>query len=116
MFEINSGLLRRMGWRDYSFHRGIGVDINFYEEDFRVKYFILFQDRKLCYVIKEFKSENKLQKLNEYKFIKVDYSKKKPKFYTFDFDSNIELMNLLRENLACNLSYQRFFQINSIIK
>lgn len=116
MFEINSGLLRRMGWRDYSIHRGIGVDINFYEEDFRVKYFILFQDRKLCYVIKEFKSENKLQKLNEYKFIKVDYSKKKPKFFTFDFDSNIELMNLLRENLACNLSYQRFFQINSIIK
>jgi len=89
MFEINSGLLRRMGWRDYSIHRGIGVDINFYEEDYKVKYFIL---------------------------LTVDYSKKTPKFFTFDFDSNIELMNLLRENLACNLSYQRFFQINSIIK
>jgi len=120
MFELNTTILRRMGWRDYSFSRGIGPGINFLEEDGQVRYFILFQDRKLCFAIKEIIiKDSKLKKsikYNEYKFITVDFSKKKPKFKTNSFNSNLELLHLLRENLACNLEYQRFFQINAILK
>jgi hypothetical protein len=120
MFELNTTILRRMGWRDYSFSRGIGPGINFLEEDGQVRYFILFQDRKLCFAIKEIIIKDsklkKSNKYNEYKFITVDFSKKKPKFKTNSFNSNLELLHLLRENLACNLEYQRFFQINAILK
>ena len=109
-----------MGWRDYSWHRGIGPGINFLEEDGQVRYFILFQDRKLCFAIKEIIIKDsklkKSNKYNEYKFITVDFSKKKPKFKTNSFNSYLELLHLLRENLACNLEYQRFFQINAILK
>ena len=108
-----------MGWRDYSFSRGIGPGINFFEEDGQVRYFILFEDRKTCFAIKEILIDSKLKKskkYNEYKFITVDFSKKKPKFKTTEFSSNLELLGLIRENLACNLEYQRYFQINSIFK
>jgi hypothetical protein len=119
MFEINSDIIRKMGWRDYSWHRGIGPGINFFEEDSQVRYFILFEDRKTCFAIKEIIPESKLRKskkYNEYKFIAVDFSKKKTKFKTTEFNSNLELLVLIRENLACNLEYQRYFQINSIFK
>ena len=82
--------------------------------------FILFEERKSCFAIKEIIiKDSKLKKsikYNEYKFITVDFSKKKPKFKTNSFNSNLELLHLLRENLACNLEYQRFFQINAILK
>jgi hypothetical protein len=120
IFELNVSILRRMGWRDYSFSRGIGPGINFLEEDGQVRYFILFEDRKICYAIKEIIIKDsklkKSKKYNEYKFITVDFSKKRPKFETNDFNSNLELLYLIREKLACNLEYQRFFQINSILK
>jgi len=119
MFELNSDILRRMGWRDYSYTRGIGSGFRFFEEDSQVRYFFLSDERKLCFAIKEIIPESKLRKskkYNEYKFIIVDFSKKKPKFLTKSFNSNMELLYLLRENLACDISYQRFFQINSILK
>lgn len=120
MFELNTDMIRRMGWRDYSWHRGIGPGINFFEEDDQVRYFILFEDRKTCFAIKEIIiKDSKLKKskrYNEYKFIAVDFSNKKPKFKTIEFSSNLELLFLIRENLSCNLEYQRYFQINSIFK
>ena len=119
MLELNTDIIRRMGWRDYSWHRGIGPGINFFEEDGQVRYFILFEDRKTCFAIKEIIKDSKLKKskkYNEYKFIKVDFSKKKPKYVSKSCKSNIELLYLIRENLACDITYQRLFQINSIIK
>lgn len=123
MFEINTNILRRMGWRDYSYTRGIGNNpskFKFFQEDKEVRYFILFEDRKTCFAIKEIVTKDtklkKSKKYNEYKFITVDFSFKRPKFYTKEFNSNIELLCLIRENLACDLEYQRFFQINSILK
>lgn len=118
MFTINTQLLRNMGWREYSHYKGLGVDIQIenYED---IKFFILFNDRKLCFVIKEISKKSQLQNssnYNVYKFIKIDFSKKKRKFVIEDVNSNIELMKLIRSNLACNLTRQRFFQINSILK
>lgn len=113
MFSINSDLIRKMGWVDYSRSRGIGPNYRFFEEDDEVQYFILFEDRKKCYVIKQQKVNNIY---NDYKFIDVDFSKKTPKIKSKIFNSNIELLSLIRENLACNLTYQHLFQINSILK
>lgn len=113
MFSINSDLIRKMGWIDYSRSRGIGPNYRFFEEDNEVQYFILFEERKKCYVIKQQKGNNIY---NGYKFIAVDFSKKTPKIKSKAFNSNIELLSLIRENLACNLTYQRLFQINSILK
>ena len=123
MFEINSGIIRRMGWREYSFTRGVGNNpykYKFFQEDDEVRFYILFEDRKICFAIKEIlKKDTKLKnskKYNEYKFITVDFSLKRPKFQVVDFNSNIELLCLIRDNLACDLEYQRFFQINSVLK
>jgi hypothetical protein len=102
-----------MGWVDYSKSRGIGPNYRFFEEDEDVQYFILFEERKKCFVIKQQKVNNIY---NDYKFISVDFSKKRLKIKSKIFNSNIELLSLIRENLACNLSYQRLFQINSILK
>jgi hypothetical protein len=110
---INSDLIRKMGWVDYSRSRGIGPNYRFFEEDGDVQYFILFEERKKCFVIKQQKVNNIY---NDYKFISVDFSKKRLKIKSKIFNSNIELLSLIRENLACNLSYQRLFQINSILK
>jgi len=115
MFQLNSEILRKMGWRDYCFHRGIGFDTKLFEEDGDVKFFLLFEERKICYVIKEKKIHLNSNVYIEYKFIKVDFSKKKPIFEVTMFKDNIELMKLLRKYLACNKTYQRYFQINSII-
>jgi hypothetical protein len=119
MFELNVDIIRKMGWRDYSYTRGIGPGINFFEEDGQVRYFFLSKERQLCFAIKEINQDSKLRKnkkYNEYKFIIVDFSKKKPKFTIKSFESNIELLYLIRENLACDISYQRLFQINSILR
>jgi len=56
------------------------------------------------------------KKYNEYNFIIVDFSKKIPKSTTKILKSNLELLHLVRENLACDILYQRLFQINSILK
>ena len=85
----------------------------------RILYYFFSEERQLCFAIKEISHGPKLKKnkkYNEYKFIKVDFSKKKPKFVSKSCKSNIELLYLIRENLACDISYQRLFQINSIIK
>ena len=53
---------------------------------------------------------------NQEELLHIDFSKKKPKYVSKSCKSNIELLYLIRENLACDISYQRLFQINSIIK
>ena len=89
------------------------------EGDNKVRYFFSSEERQLFFGLKEINQDSKLKKnkkYNEYKFIKVDSSKNKPKFVSKSCKSNIELLYLIRENLACDISYQRLFQINSIIK
>lgn len=119
MFEINSLLLRSMGWKDYSHYRGFSVNIPFNSDNSNILFYILLEDRKLIYYIEGIEEKKQLQKskiYNGYKFAKLDFSKKKLKTVQENFESNMELMKLIKKNLCCNLSRQRFFQINSIIK
>ena len=85
----------------------------------KVRYFFSSEERQLFFGLKEISHDSKLKKnkkYNEYEFIIVDTSKKKPNFTKINCKSNIELLYLIRENLACDITYQRLFQINSIIK
>ena len=89
------------------------------EGDNKVRYFFSSEERQLFFGLKEINQDSKLKKnkkYNEYKFIKVNFSKKKPKYVSKSCKSNIELLYLIRKNLACDISYQRQFQINSILK
>lgn len=85
----------------------------------RVLYYFFSGDKKLCFAIKEICDDSKLQnnnRYNEYEFIIVEVSEKSKNYTKISCKSNIELLYLVREHLACDLSYQRQFQINSILK
>ena len=129
MFELNYVMLEKMGWTrinnnywdvydniDYT----ILTLLNDSEEgDNKVRYFFSSEERQLFFGLKEINQDPKLKKnkkYNEYEFIIVDTSKKKPNFTKINCKSNIELLYLIRKNLACDISYQRQFQINSILK
>lgn len=129
MFELNYVMLEKMGWTPINNNYWDALDnfdytiltfLNDSEEgDNKVRYFFSSEERQLFFGLKEINQDSKLKKnkkYNEYKFIKVDFSKKKPKYVSKSCKSNIELLYLIRENLACDISYQRLFQINSIIK
>jgi formylmethanofuran dehydrogenase subunit E len=129
MFELNYVMLEKMGLTRINNNYWDALDnfdytiltlLNDSEEgDNKVRYFFSSEERQLFFGLKEINQDPKLKKnkkYNEYKFIKVDFSKKKPKFVSKSCKSNIELLYLIRENLACDISYQRLFQINSIIK
>ena len=129
MFELNYVMLEKMGWtlinNNYwdaldNFDYTILTFLNDSEEgDNKVRYFFSSEERQLFFGLKEINQDSKLKKnkkYNEYKFIKVDFSKKKPKYVSKSCKSNIELLYLIRENLDCDTSYQRLLQINSIIK
>lgn len=78
------------------------------------KYFIC-NDRQMIWAIMEILADSKLKDKKIYNFVCIDFSFKKPRNYKKEIKSNIELLKLVRKNLACNISYQRYFQINSII-
>jgi len=121
-------MLEKMGWDDArrNFDDIILSGFSDFEkvEYFdKARYYFFPEERKVLFILKEIiafpNNDPKLKKnkkYNEYKFIKVDFSKKKPKFVSKSCKSNIELLYLIRENLACDITYQRLFQINSIIK
>jgi len=116
MFVINSYMINKMGWVNYSTFRGIGLTIGeeiaytLFEDDQLVRFFIIDDRIKKCYLIKEKQSTK-----NSYNFIICDYRGKKPKFKKTQFNSNIELLKLIIENNACNGEYQRYFSINKIL-
>ena len=129
MFELNYVMLEKMGWTPINNNYWDALDnfdytiltfLNDSEEgDNKVRYFFSSEERQLFFGLKEINQDSKLKKnkkYNEYKFIKVDFSKKKPKYVSKSCNSNIELLYLIRENLACDITYQRQFQINSILK
>lgn len=50
---------------------------------------------------------------NAYNFISIDFNGDTE---ISIFETNMNLLKMIRENLACDLEYQRYFQINSILK
>lgn len=121
MFEINNYLLNKMGWLDYSSTRGLYFNkyskntYNFFQNDSLVRYFIEFENKDNFFVIKELSESEKQKSKNLYKFIKVEITDDKPIFNSEEFNSNIELLKLIKNNFACNEEYQRHFKLNKIL-
>jgi hypothetical protein len=123
MFEINSYILQKMGWTMYYTSYGLGPNLaNLFNEDDLVRFFILDDVKKLCYIIKEMSPEEKQKTKNSYKFIRFNIPSelklvdiKKLNLKVDFFNSNESLIKLIVENEACNEDYQRHFKLNKIL-
>jgi hypothetical protein len=125
MFEINSYMIQKMGWIEYSSTRGLYYNrwssnkkksYALFDSDDDVRYFIEFENRNKFFVIKELTKEEKQSSKNKYKFITVNQTEEDVSFIVKEFNSNEELFKLIIENEACNSSYERHFRLNKILK
>lgn len=125
MFEINSYIIQKMGWFDYSSTRGLyhnrwtsnkKKSYSLFDSDEYVRYFIEFENRNEFFVIKELTKEEKQNSKNRYKFITVNKTDDNVLFTIEEFNSNEELFKLIIENEACVENYQRHFRLNKILK
>lgn len=135
MFEINKYLLQKMGWKTYSSFNGIPLlNTVIYDDEKYIEFFLVDKERTSIFVIRQLTEKEKQKSKNSYKFIIVDYKeiklskdtslygstlkkitqKIKPK--EIEFNSNIELMNLIIEHESCNPNYQRHFRLNKLLK
>jgi len=94
--ELNTDLLSKMGWINYSISRGVGFNLFSGDKDI-IKFFV---DGDTLYVIKKTRYQH-------YLFISVNIIEKEPKFKTTKFFSNLELLSLIKVNLACDKRYKR---------
>ena len=125
MFEINSYMIQKMCWFDYSPTRGLyhnrwksnkKKSYNLFDADEMVRYFIEFENRNEFFVIKELTKEEKQTSKNRYKFISVNQTEDDVIFDINEFNSNEELFKLIIDNEACNSDYERHFRLNKILK
>jgi hypothetical protein len=118
MFSINKYILSKMGWVDYNSNSNIHhIYFRIYENNMsKISKYFLDDQKKIVYAIQEINSEDKLNDYKEYNFIIIDFFKKKLNYKNKKIDSNIQLLSLIRENMACSKSYQRLFKINKLIK
>lgn len=116
MFEINAYMINKMGWVNYSIHRGIGHGPQLFADDPLVRYFIDLKPYKICYIIKELSDDEKQKSKNSYKFIKMDYNRHEYIFTSTEFNSNYEMFKLIIEHESCNLTYQRNIKLSKILK
>jgi hypothetical protein len=120
MFEINTYLINKMGWLDYSPHRGIGHPQLFVDDEF-TRHFIDLKSYKTCYLIKELSKDEKQKSEKLYKFIKMDYTINRgefgiPEFEVTEFDSNYALLKLILKYESCNTIYQRHIKLLKLLK
>ena len=123
MFEINSYILQKMGWTKYYISYGLGPNLaNLFNDDDLVRFFILDDVKKFCYIIKEMSPDEKQKTKKSYKFIRFNIPSelklvdiKKLNLKVDFFNSNESLIKLVIENEACNEDYQRHFKLNKIL-
>ena len=123
MFEINSQQLIKFGWisidnLNYSskLYVPLKSEISKLEKNLRCLFF--FRDIDKLYSICGIYEQQKTQKeYNNYYFIEIKIKEMKILILQkIVIDSNLHLFKTIRKNLACNLTYKRLFQINSITK
>lgn len=123
--DINYYLLQKFGWKkvdSFFWHRSNEITSLLHRKlsTDHSRIILTYFENDLIYCLVGF-SENEKQlrkeKYNSYQFLAAKIVKDdisiSPKVNVY---SNLELISLIRENLACNLTYKRLFQINSIIK
>lgn len=130
-FELNTIVLEKMGWCDKEIPASAGIShlaLYSYSPDdpneiWSVTRHFVCEQRQMIWAIlklsfqkKEIRLDPKLRDKKLYNFLVIDFSKKKPVYKTQELNSNTQLLKLVKDNLACDKSYQRYFQINSIIK
>ena len=103
MFQINSMLLRKMGWIDHSSPTFNSPRFN---DNDVVKFYI--RPGTIYIFIKELSEEEKQISKNSYKFV---VGKRE-----IQFNSNIEMLRLIIENEACNEDYKRHFKLNKLLR
>lgn len=103
MFQINSMILRKMGWTD---HSSFTFNSPRFDDNELVKFYI--RPKTIYIFIKELSEKEKLISKNLYKFVVGKNS--------VEFNSNVELIKLIIEHEACNEEYQRHFKINKLLK
>jgi hypothetical protein len=103
MFQINSMILRKMGWTD---HSSFTFNSPKFDDNELVKFYI--RPKTIYIFIKELTEKEKLISKNLYKFVVGKNS--------VEFNSNVELIKLIIEHEACNEEYQRHFKINKLLK
>ncbi len=121
--EINYYLLEKFGWQKYlgygwSSPSLTNIFTKIQTENSKVLRY-LQQDNTIFCLVGFFENEkqSKKEQYNRYQFCILKNSKNKPLISSQqDVYSNQELFSLIKLNLACNKTYKRLFQINSIIK
>jgi len=103
MFQINSMILRKMGWTD---HSSFTFNSPKFDDNELVKFYI--RPKTIYIFIKELTEKEKLISKNLYKFVVGKNS--------IEFNSNVELIKLIIEHEACNEDYKRHFKINKLLK
>ena len=103
MFQINSMILRKMGWTD---HSSFTFNSPRFDDNELLKFYI--RPKTIYIFIKELSEKEKLISKNLYKFVVGKNS--------IEFNSNVELIKLIIEHEACNEEYQRHFKINKLLK
>ena len=121
-----------MGWTTYSSWNGIKLLNNVVtDEEHLVRFHINDSDRKILFLIKELSEKEKQKSKSSYKFLIIEYhnvvlksTKTVKKFLKednvnikmIDFNSNLELYDLIIKNEACSTVYQRHFRITKLLK
>lgn len=105
MFQINSMLLRKMGWTDHD-HSSFAFNRPVFDDNELVRFYI--KTEKIYIFIKELSKEEKQISKNLYKFI-IDKQE-------IEFNSNVKLIKLIIEYQACNDEYKRHFKLNKLLK
>jgi hypothetical protein len=109
---INEYFLNKMGWSkrvENLYNKKIWTQLN--NIDLLIIFFIIDFKSKKCYAISE------LNKENIYKFIVVDFKDKNSKLIKeIEFKTNVELLKLIIKWNACSRDYQRYLNINRILK
>ena len=128
MFEINSYLLNKIGWKTYKNGWMMVVDHenssgsilknarSLFADDDLVHFYFDKQSEKKCYVIKELSEKEKQKSKNLYKFIIVDYDLESPIFEVIEFNSNIELFRMIIEYELGEEDYIRHFKVIKVLK
>ena len=119
MFQINSMLLRKMGWTDNGSSNGNTGWIRQFQAHFSsllvgpifddnelVRFYIKLEKNYIF--IKELSNEEKQISKNLYKFV-IDKQE-------IEFNSNVKLIKLIIEYQACNDEYKRHFKLNKLLK
>ena len=103
MFQINSMLLRKMGWTD---HSSPTFNSPRFDDNDLVKFYI--RPGTIYFFIKDIIPEEKQKTKNSYKFV---YNKQE-----IEFNSNMELLKLIIKFEACNDEYKRHFKLNKLLR